>query len=109
MTDFLLLSASVMVSWKIPDHTHVDGYKIEFNTSKETVVFTNKTQVSLEIDYKRVLIYTISAFNCYGKSEDVADEIFIGIKSVLVPLCLTNNYTFSWLCSSESTSQWECW
>ncbi|CAI8022070.1 hypothetical protein GBAR_LOCUS12988 [Geodia barretti] len=77
VTDFLLLSASVIVSWKIPDHTHVDGYKIEFNTSKETVVFTNKTQVSLEIDYKRVLIYTISAFNCYGKSEDVADEIFI--------------------------------
>ena len=73
----------------MPDHTHVDGYKIVFNTSKETIVFTNNTQVSLEVDYKRVLIYTISAFNCYGHSEDVADEIFIGTKSVFVPLCLT--------------------
>jgi hypothetical protein len=77
VTDYLPLSVSVIVSWIMPDHTHVDGYKIVFNTSKETIVFTNNTQVSLEVDYKRVLIYTISAFNCYGHSEDVADEIFI--------------------------------
>ena len=70
---------SVLVSWIMPDHTYVKGYKIEFNTSKETII-TNETQFALEVAYKTVLGYRVSALNCYGNSVEITNEIYIGKK-----------------------------
>ena len=67
----------------MPDHTSVDGYKIEFNTSNETI-YTNKTNFMLESDYKAVLTYTVSAFNCYGYGEDATKEIYVGKTKAVV-------------------------
>ena len=71
----------------MPDHTYVEGYKIEFNTSKETII-TNETQFAQEVAYKSVLSYTVSAFNCYGNSVEITNEIYISKKLIFTSVLI---------------------
>ena len=107
-TDYQPNNFSIIISWEAPEYGLVDEYRIETNTTTQTIS-TNTTKVVLEGEYNIPLEINISATNCAGSSAEVTEEICIGM------LCTKNCYMFlpslplSWLFSSHSTCQWQCW
>ena len=98
---------SIIISWESGEDEVVDEYRILTNTTTQSITTTNTTVV-LEGVYNIPLEIRVSAINCAGTSAEVTEEVFFGKLSHLVkrkPLALS----LSWLWSSQSTSEWQCW
>ena len=76
--DFKHENFSIIISWEAPEYGLVDEYRIETNTTTQTISITT-TSVVLEGDYNIPLEIKISATNCAGSSAEVTEEINIGM------------------------------
>ena len=76
--DYQRYNFSIIISWEAPEYGLVDEYRIEINTTTQTIS-TNTTSVVLEGEYNIPLEINISATNCAGSSAEVTEEINIGI------------------------------
>ena len=76
--DFKPYNLSIIISWEAPEYGLVDEYRIEINTTTQTIS-TTTTSVVLEGEYNIPLEINISAMNCAGSSAEVTEEINIGI------------------------------
>ena len=76
--DFKPYNLSIIISWEAPEYGLVDEYRIEINTTTQTISITT-TSVVLEGEYNIPLEINISATNCAGSSAEVTEEINIGM------------------------------
>ena len=76
----LNISVLFVVSWDRPERVPVAGFNI--TTSKTQPILTNKTNLTIEIDYNTRLTYKFTAYNCFGTSEGITKELYVG-KSIL--------------------------
>ena len=100
---------SIIISWETVEYVLVDEYRIEINTTTQSIN-TNTTSVVLEGKYNIPLEINISAINCVGSSAVVTEEVNVGMLSIMyVYMRFTHYYlslSLSWLFSSHSTCQW---
>ena len=76
--DFQTYNFSITISWEAPEYGLVDEYRIETNTTTQTIS-TNTTSVVLEGEYNIPLEINISAVNCVGSSAVVRGKAHIGM------------------------------
>ena len=76
--DYQRYNFSIIIFWEAPEYGLVDEYRIEVNTTTQTIS-TNTTSVVLEGGYNIPLEIKISATNCAGSSAEVTEEINIGM------------------------------
>ena len=69
---------SIIISWEAPEYGLVDEYRIEINTTTQTIS-TTTTSVVLEGEYNIPLEINISAINCAGSSAVVTEEVHVGM------------------------------
>ena len=69
---------SIIISWETVEYVLVDEYRIEINTTTQSIN-TNTTSVVLEGKYNIPLEINISAINCVGSSAVVTEEVNVGI------------------------------
>ena len=78
MYDFQTKHYSVILTW---EGQNADHYSISVNTSTHTVN-TSMTSLVLEGQYNIPLQVTLIAINCAGNSDEVTEDINIGIMQV---------------------------
>ena len=72
-TDYQPNNFSITISWEAPEYGLIDEYRIEVNTTTQTIS-TNTTSVVLEGEYNIPLEINISATNCAGSIECRGDR-----------------------------------
>ena len=70
---------SIIISWETVEYVSVDEYRIEINTTTQSIN-TNTTSVVLEGKYNIPLEINISAINCVGSSAVVTEEVNVGME-----------------------------
>ena len=83
MYDYQTKYYSVILSW---EGQNADHYSISVNTSTHTVN-TSMTSLVLEGQYNIPLQVTLIAINCAGNSDEVTEDINIGIVQVVHVTC----------------------
>ena len=73
---------SIIISWETVEYVLVDEYRIEINTTTQSIN-TNTTSVVLEGKYNIPLEINISAINCVGSSAVVTEEVNVGMLSIM--------------------------
>ena len=73
---------SIIISWETVEYVLVDEYRIEINTTTQSIN-TNTTSVVLEGKYNIPLEINISAINCVGSSAIVTEEVNVGMLSIM--------------------------
>ena len=73
---------SIIISWETVEYVLVDEYRIEINTTTQSIN-TNTTSVVLEGKYNIPLEINISAINCVGSSAVVTEEVNVGMVSII--------------------------
>ena len=78
LNEFHIENFSIIISWEAPEYGLVDEYRIEINTTTQTIS-TNTTSVVVEGENNIPLEINISAINCAGSSTEVTEEINLGM------------------------------
>ena len=73
---------SIIISWETVEYVLVDEYRIEINTTTQSIN-TNTTSVVLEGKYNIPLEINISAINCVSSSAVVTEEVNVGMLSIM--------------------------
>ena len=73
---------SIIISWETVEYVLVDEYRIEINTTTQSIN-TNTTSVVLEGKYNIPLEINISAINCVGSSAVMTEEVNVGMLSIM--------------------------
>ncbi|CAI8033757.1 hypothetical protein GBAR_LOCUS19048 [Geodia barretti] len=103
----LTFSVLFVVTWAQPQRVPVSRFIIS-TSNTQPVLIANTTNYTIESDYNTKLTYNFSSYNCFGTSESITKEFFMGKFNVIIPNTI-KVYTSSWLWSSQSTSEWQCW
>ena len=89
---------SIIISWEIVEYVLVDEYRIEINTTTQSIN-TNTTSVVLEGKYNIPLEINISAINCVGSSAVVTEEVNVGMLLMFTHYYLSLSLSLSAGCS----------
>ena len=108
---------SIIISWDEEEEEEsgevIEEYRILTNTT-DHFISTNTTTVVLEGEYNIPLLITLSAINCAGSSAEVTEQLIVGMcvtlcsVMMMMMMIMFLPVSLSWLCSSQSTSQWQC-
>ena len=67
------------------------------------------TELCLEVVNKTSLQVSVVAVNCAGRSEPAIANISMHMSMTYLVTHHITSFSLSWLWSSQSTSEWQCW
>ena len=110
--EFIIASDSVenfttCLTWQ----SHKSDMYYLINTSRSDMRYNEtSTKICLIAEYNTPLQVSVVTVNCAGESEPVTVDISTRATNIFCyDNWLINLLSFSWLWSSQSTSQWQCW
>ena len=109
--EFIITSYSVenfttCLTWQ----SHKSDMYYLINTSRSDMRYNEtSTEICLIAEYNTPLQVSVVTVNCAGKSEPVTSNISIGMALTDAFSIMAFSLSLSWLWSSQSTSQWQCW
>ena len=81
----LTFSVLFVVTWDQPQRVPVSGFNIS-TSNTQPVLITNTTNYTIESDYNTELTYNFSSYNCFGTSESITKEFFMGKFNVIITI-----------------------
>ena len=104
ITSFSVENITVCLTWQSQKS---DIYYL-INSSRADMKYNmTSTEICETKEYNTPLQISVVAVNCAGKSESMTIDINIGRRNSFGDV--SQSLFLSWLWSSQSTGQWQCW